>query len=26
MRLSFKFKPKLNHKQLVIIRELAWHC
>jgi hypothetical protein len=26
MRLSFKFKAKLNHKQLVIIRELAWHC
>jgi IS605 OrfB family transposase len=26
MRLSFKFKPKLNHKQLVIIRELVWHC
>ncbi|WP_041595794.1 hypothetical protein [Halanaerobium hydrogeniformans] len=26
MRLSFKFKPKLSHKQLVIINELAWHC
>nr|WP_238524735.1 hypothetical protein [Halanaerobium hydrogeniformans] len=25
MRLSFKFKPKLSHKQLVIINELAWH-
>jgi IS605 OrfB family transposase len=26
MRLSFKFKPKLNHKRLMIINELAWHC
>ncbi|ADQ13918.1 RNA-guided endonuclease InsQ/TnpB family protein [Halanaerobium hydrogeniformans] len=26
MRLSFKFNPKLSHKQLVIINELAWHC
>jgi transposase len=26
MRLSFKFKPKLNHNQFEIIKELAWHC
>src|SRR5690554_2218700 len=25
MRLSFKFKPKLNHKKLEIIKELSWH-
>lgn len=25
MRLSFKFKPNLNHKQLEIIKELSWH-
>jgi len=25
MRLSFKFKPKLEHKQLEIIKELSWH-
>ncbi|RAK12641.1 IS605 OrfB family transposase [Halanaerobium saccharolyticum] len=26
MRLSFKFKPKLNHNQLEIIKGLTWHC
>src|SRR5690554_174385 len=26
MRLSFKFKPKLNHKKLEIIKELSWHA
>lgn len=26
MRLSFKFKPKLSHNQLEIIKELSWHC
>ncbi len=25
MRLSFKFKPKLSHKHLEIIKELSWH-
>jgi putative transposase len=25
MRLSFKFKPKLSHNQLEIIKELSWH-
>ena len=25
MRLSFKFKPNLCHKQLEIIKELSWH-
>lgn len=25
MRLSFKFKPNLSHKQLEIIKELSWH-
>ncbi len=25
MRLSFKFKPRLSHKKLKIIKELTWH-
>ncbi len=26
MKLSFKFKPNFNHKQLEIVKELSWHC
>ena len=26
MRLTFKFKPNFNHKQLEIVKELSWHC
>lgn len=25
MKLTFKFKPKIDHKQLEIIKELSWH-
>ncbi len=25
MRLAFKFKPRMSHKQLEIIKELSWH-
>ena len=26
MKLAFKFKPNLSHKQLEIVEELSWHC